>query len=87
LPEGATLLAADDTFPNQTFQYRDSVFPIQFYPEIRGDAVENWTSFGRAKLALSGADPRIEQLYDYARHDIVVDRWVRRFLYRFLATS
>ena len=80
LPHGATCLATGETFRNQAYRYGDSVFGIQFHPEVVRDTIDVWTRKAAEDLVLPGAQPRDEQLRDFSRYDPAIDRWLDTFL-------
>ncbi len=80
LPRGCVRLATGETFQNQAFRYGDSVYAIQFHPEVIRDTIELWTTKAADDLTLSGAQSREDQLRDFDRHDPAIDRWLETFL-------
>lgn len=80
LPHGAVCLATGEMFRNQAFRYGDSVYAIQFHPEVVRDTIEQWTTKAAEDLILPGAQPREAQLSDFDRYDPAIDRWLDMFL-------
>lgn len=80
LPHGATCLATGETFRNQAYRYGDRVYAIQFHPEVVHDTIDLWTTKAPEDLVLPGAQPRDDQLRDFARYDPAIDRWLDTFL-------
>ena len=80
LPRGATCLATGETFQNQAFRYVDSVYGIQFHPEVIRETIELWTTKTPKDLVLPGAQSREEQLIDFDRYDPAIDHWLKTFL-------
>ena len=82
LPRGAVQLARGETFEQQAFRYGESVFGIEFHPEMTAPMIERWTAAenGGPKLALSNARPRETHIAGFARHAARSDRWLARFL-------
>lgn len=81
LPAGVTLLAEGEAFRNQAFRYRDTVFALQFHPEVTLETIKRWTAKSAERLTLPGAQPRDAHLNGFKRHDAAVDKWIRSFLY------
>lgn len=80
LPHGAIRLATGKTFKNQAFRYGESVYGIQFHPEVVRDTIELWTSKGEKDLVLPGAQPKDSQLAAFEHYDPAIDRWLTMFL-------
>lgn len=81
LPEGATLLAGNDTTPIQAFRVGESAWGVQFHPEWGAEVTTDWRD---EKIAAAGADPA-ELRAEAARVD---PRWTpvwRDFARRFAA--
>ncbi|MDG2076591.1 MAG: hypothetical protein P8J24_08530, partial [Arenicellales bacterium] len=79
-------LAHNDAFTGQAFIYGDSVYGIEFHPEITREMVERWCSSekGRVKLSLEGAQSHAQQLTGYDQHHAASDQWLNTFLDRHL---
>jgi len=43
LPRGAVLLASSDTCAHQAFRYGESMYGLQFHPEVNREIVTSWT--------------------------------------------
>lgn len=86
LPAGAIRLAESETCRNQAFRYDDQVFGVEFHPEMTRAMIERWTTSPNAipKMRLPGAQPRAAHLEGYERHAAASERWLERFLDRFL---
>jgi GMP synthase (glutamine-hydrolysing) len=80
LPAGVTLLAEGETFRNQAFRYGDTVFALQFHPEVTLETIKRWTAKSAERLTLPGAQPRDAHLKGFELYDATVDRWIRNFL-------
>jgi GMP synthase (glutamine-hydrolysing) len=80
LPWGTTCLATGETFQNQAFRYGDSVYGIQFHPEVVRETIELWTTKAPDDLVLPGAQSRDDQLGDFDLCDPAIDRWFETFL-------
>lgn len=84
LPRCADLLAEGDRFPNQAFRYRHA-YALQFHPEVTGIDARGWLEEITDYHERPGAQPRELHLAGIDRHDGVIERWVGRFLDRWLA--
>jgi GMP synthase (glutamine-hydrolysing) len=80
LPQGATLLATGEVFPNQAFGYGDFAYGLQFHPEITRTMIDRWTEKVPEQLLLPGAQPYETQIAAHDRHAASVERWLRGFL-------
>ena len=85
VPEGAELLAHGQTFFNQVFRCNRNAYGLQFHPEITGEIMEDWTKRGWRMLTRPGAHDRERNLADFERCHQSTDRWLSRFLDRWLA--
>ncbi|HUN52061.1 MAG TPA: gamma-glutamyl-gamma-aminobutyrate hydrolase family protein [Candidatus Sulfotelmatobacter sp.] len=84
LPRGAVLLATGRHFPHQAFRYGDAAFGLQFHPEVTPAIMERWAKEATDKLTLPGAQPLAEQLPLRERFEPAIERWLNRFLRRWL---
>lgn len=67
LPEGVTLLASTDLYPNQAFARGPNILALQFHPEMGEDAsFATWCDHGDPFIAEAGADAATLQT-DHAR--------------------
>ena len=82
LPQGATLLASGERFPNQAIRYGDKAFGVQFHAELTLAMMHRWTTHGHARLSLPGAQARRQHFDGRALHDAAVKRWLGQFLAR-----
>jgi len=87
LPDCCELLATNDTYPVQGFRCGDSAFGFQFHPEVTLEMKGIWTLSAGERLMLPGAQQRGVHLSMHALYDPPVDRWIGRFLDRWLATD
>jgi GMP synthase (glutamine-hydrolysing) len=83
VPDGATLLAIGDAFPNQAFSY-GSAFALQFHIELTTAMVGRWTRRVSEREHLPGAQAAGYHLQGRALHDwktaafleIFLDHWL-----------
>lgn len=54
LPEGATLLASSEAYPNEAFAIGDFALAVQFHPEVTDAMHDDWTSDTQSELAREG---------------------------------
>ncbi|MEZ5583230.1 MAG: glutamine amidotransferase [Candidatus Competibacteraceae bacterium] len=87
MPNDAVLLASGERFPNQAFRYGERAYGIQFHPEVTAAIMENWMQRAAHKLSLPGAQSPPQQRKGHNRHDSVFERWLDRFLDRWLASE
>ena len=80
LPNGATLLAAGDEYPNQAFKYADNAYAVQFHSEVTTWMMNRWTTKAAHRLTLHGAKSRKEQFADRPVYDPQVRQWLVSFL-------
>lgn len=81
LPEGAVLLAASPSYPNQAFRYGDRTWAVQFHIECDADMLAGWIA-GSADVASTGADPADLTARCAAALPDVAETW-RPFAHRF----
>jgi GMP synthase (glutamine-hydrolysing) len=80
LPKGAVLLARGETFVNQAFRYGETVYGLQFHPEMTREILERWTTSGADQLVLPGAQSRDQQIQKHARYGSAFASWLENFL-------
>ncbi len=87
LPPGAVLLARGEIFENQAFSHGARAFGVQFHPEMMPATLERWLGNEKAQRYFLRAEvPSAErQRADAPRYDPAVQRWLDRFLDRWLA--
>ena len=85
LPQGATLLASGETFPNQAFRYGDKAFGLQFHPEVSPPVMQRWLRSAGPVGDRPGAHPDERQIADAARFDDAMRAWLESFFDRWLA--
>jgi len=84
LPLDAVSLASGKVFSNQAFRYGESVYGLQFHPEITAEMVDRWTTLGAEHLTRPEAQPREQQLEDHHLYGPTVERWLNGFLRQWL---
>ena len=84
LPAGAVELATGETFPHQAFAYGETVFGLQFHPEMTTALIADWTTRGADQLQRLGAQPREQHFQQHHQHGAHVDQWLDHFLTNWL---
>lgn len=79
LPQDAELLATGEMFPNQAFRYGDTVYGLQFHPEITQEMIHLW-NVKAAEQNLSIGQPYDEQMRYHTSYAASVERWLKAFL-------
>lgn len=84
LPQGVTLLASTDLYPNQAFARGPNILALQFHPEMGEDAsFATWCEVGDPFIAAAGTD--VATLLDqHRRHGpaaaaagrVMLDQWL-----------
>lgn len=87
VPEGAGLVAAGDTFPNQAFRYGEHVYGFQFHPEVTPEIIMTWMAEAPDVLHRPGAHSRERQLLDMVRFDAQTGTWLVEFLRAWLRNA
>ena len=87
LPDGCEILATNDTFPVQAFRYGPNAFGFQFHPEVTLEMKHVWTLEASEGLQHPEAQARGVHLSMHALYDPPLDRWIKGFLDRWLATD
>ncbi len=80
LPEGATLLATNDEYPNQAIRYGENAFGVQFHAELTTWMMNRWTTFGAYRFNLNGAQDRDQHFAGRGLYDGAVKKWLVDFL-------
>lgn len=80
LPEGATLLATAETYPNQAFRYGRNAWGIQFHAELTRAMMQRWVVRGAHRFELPGAQPGRDHLGGRLIWDMHLKRWLDEFL-------
>ena len=86
IPRDAVHLAQNTLFPGQAFRYRETVYGIEFHPEMTRAMIESWCGLDdeSTRLDRPNAQDRATQLEGYARYADASDRWLDAFLDGFL---
>ncbi len=79
-PDGATLLATGDDYPNQAIRVGDNAYGVQFHAEMTMAMVNRWTTRGAHRFALPGAQERSRHFEGRYLHDGPVRQWLVDFL-------
>ncbi len=80
LPDGATLLATADAYPNQAFRYGRNAWGIQFHAELTAMMMHRWVVRGAHRFELPGAQPGRDHLGGRMIWDMHLKRWLVEFL-------
>lgn len=80
-PPGTEWLAYSDKCRQQAFRYRNSVYGIQFHPEITPEMIVDWSAqpanCGDVDTLAAPIDPHAAATAPLARH--VLEGWLGRF--------
>ena len=87
LPKGATLLAKGRDFPVQAFRYGESVYGLQFHPELTLATMRRWLKRGAERLRERGARSKMRHFLGHALYDRALQRWMEGFLDNWIASS
>ena len=80
LPEGATLLASSELYPNQAYRYGTTTYGVQFHPEVTIEGFRRWQAADWAAYGKPGAQTRAEQDVLMLEHDAAQATWFYGFL-------
>ena len=82
LPDGATLLASSERFPNQAFRYNENTYAVQFHPEVTTAIFEDWQAddWSNEMSATTGAQSEQEQSRLLSLHIDAQVEWFENFL-------
>lgn len=80
LPDGATLLATADVYPNQAFRYGRNAWGIQFHAELTALMMHRWVVRAAHRFELPNAQPGRDHLGGRLIWDIHLKRWLSAFL-------
>lgn len=87
LPQGAVHLATSPLFANQAFRVGDTVYGLQFHPEVTIEGFRRWQERPWAAWGKPGAQTRQEQDRLMAEHDAAQAAWFYGFLGRLFGTA
>jgi GMP synthase (glutamine-hydrolysing) len=87
IPDCCELLATNDTYPVQGFRCGPNAFGFQFHPEVTLEMKHVWTLEASEGLKHRDAQQRGVHLSMHALYDPPLDRWIKGFLDRWLATD
>lgn len=82
LPAGATRLASSASFPNQAFRVGDSIYGLQFHPEMTPEGFRAMQQGSAGRYGLPGVQPVEEQTRLMHEHDAAQAAWFNGFLAR-----
>ncbi len=80
LPDGATLLAKGNVFPNQACRVGRNAYGIQFHPEVTEAMNRRWATRAAHMLSDPGAQSREAQLEGRRLYDDALREWLDSFL-------
>lgn len=80
LPDGAELLAGNDTFPNQAMRYGENAFAFLFHAEVTRTEFKRWQESDWGYYGKPGAQDRETQDTLAEAHDDVQHAWFMGFL-------
>ncbi|WP_305972105.1 MULTISPECIES: glutamine amidotransferase [unclassified Mameliella] len=84
LPAGAVRLAANDNYANQAFRMDETVYGLQFHPEVTEPGFRRWQVQKAGVYGRPGVQDRTEQDRLLAEHDAAQGVWFEGFLDRFI---
>ena len=83
VPNGATLLARGELFPNQAFCYGDNTYGLQFHPEVTSTTLlKRWHEADWAPWDQPGTQSKTEQQMLAPRYDPLIGNWFSALLDR-----
>ena len=83
VPNGATLLARGELFPNQAFCYGDNTYGLQFHPEVTSTTLlKRWHEADWAPWGQPGTQSKMEQQILAPRYDPLIGNWFSALLDR-----
>jgi GMP synthase (glutamine-hydrolysing) len=80
LPEGATLLASSQLYPNQAYRHGARTYGVQFHPEVTIEGFRRWQAAPWAAYGAPGVQTREEQDALMLEHDAAQAKWFYGFL-------
>lgn len=87
LPYGAVRLAGNDNYENQAFRLGESVYGLQFHPEVTAQGFRRWQTEKAQVYGRPGVQNRAEQDRLLAQHDVVQGVWFEGFLDSFIGRA
>ena len=83
VPNGATLLARGELFPNQAFCYGDNAYALQFHPEVTSTTLlKRWHEADWAPWNQPGTQSKREQKKLSLQYDPLIGSWFTTVLDR-----
>lgn len=80
LPEGATLLAQSESYPNQAFRYGENAWAVQFHAELTQVMMQRWIIGGAERCAQPGGQICAQHLKGRFLYDAALLAWLKDFL-------
>ena len=87
LPDGAVRLAGNANYDNQAFRMGESVYGVQFHPEVTETGFRRWQVQKAYAYARPGAQTRDEQDRLLDEHDATMGLWFESFLGGFIGRA
>lgn len=86
LPDGSTLLAGGEAFPNQAFRFGQHAYGVQFHPEVSFDTISRWLGSG-VSIDYPGAISADQQRRDAERYLPDIEAWLSTFVDQWLSDA
>lgn len=80
LPDGATLLAQSQSYPNQAFRYGENAWAVQFHAELTQVMMQRWIIGGAERFTMPGAQVGARHLKGRFLYDAALLAWLKDFL-------
>nr|WP_307158825.1 glutamine amidotransferase [Rhizobium paknamense] len=80
LPNGATLLATGDIYPNQAIRYGEKAWGVQFHAELTRAMMQRWVVHGASRFTLPNAQAGRAHLEGRMLFDAHLRAWLSNFL-------
>jgi GMP synthase (glutamine-hydrolysing) len=87
LPTGAISLAKGQTFTHQAYRYGESVYGLQFHPEMTTALIDEWTTRGVDQLTAPGAYAQAQHFEQHQQFGGLIDQWLDGFLDQWLGRA
>lgn len=88
VPADCVRIAEGEVFPNQAFRYGDTVYGLQFHPEVNPAALAIWQQRNRQKSPNQLTDEeRLQHMREAIQHDAAITEWTDRFLSSWVASA